>query len=170
MFQTVHKSIEINAPVEKVFSYLEEPSHELEWIESMTGIRNIVGSGAGTHYECSWKMAGVQLHGETTRTEDIPNKRIVDKTSGPGMSSWTYTFEPHGNATKLDLELTYSIPEPVRRKLCNIANQLISEQGEGVVYKNHVPLMAKLVDTFVVRHTEKELEQDIRNIKDRLEI
>jgi len=157
MFQTVHKSIEISAPVEKVFSYLEEPSNELEWIESMTGIRNINGSGAGTHYECSWKMAGVQLHGETTRTEDIPNERIVDETNGLGMSSWTYTLEPHGNTTILDLELTYSLPEPVLRKLCKIANQLISEQGEGVVYRNHVPLMAKLVDAFVVRHTEQEI-------------
>ena len=92
MLQKVHKSIEISAPVEKVFSYLEDPSNNPEWIESMIDVKNISGSGPGSHYTCSWKMAGVQLYGETTRIEDIPNKRIVDKTRGVGRNTWTYRW------------------------------------------------------------------------------
>lgn len=170
MLQRVHKTIEIKAPVEKVFSYVEDPNNEPEWQESMVDVKNVCGKGQGTHFECSWKMAAIQLHGETTRTEDIPNKRIVDETHGPATNTWTYTFEPHGNTTTVDLDLKYTIPERVRRKLWKIANQLIFEQSEEVVYRNHVPLMAKLLDAFILKHTEQELEKDLWNIKERLEL
>ncbi len=170
MNQRIHKSIEIKAPVEKVFAYMEDPHNEPDWAESLIDVKNICGSGAGTHYECSWKMGGVQLHGETTRTEDIPNKRIVDETRGEGINTWTYTFEPHENSTTVDLDVVYTIPEQVRRKLWKTARQLIFEQGEEVVYRNNIPIMAKLVDTFICKRTEQEIEQDMQNVKDRLEI
>ena len=167
MIQRVHKSIEIRAPVDRVFSYLEDPGNEPEWIESIIDVKNIRGSGPGSHYESSWKMAGVQLHGETTRTEDISNERIVDETRGDGIHTWTYTFKPHGNTTTVDLDLTYTIPVPVRWKL---AHEFIQEYAEGVVSSLHGPVIANLVDRFIVKHTEREVEMDMRNIKERLEI
>ena len=167
MLQKVHKSIEISAPVEKVFSYLEDPGNNPEWIESMIEVKNISGSGPGAHYTCSWKMAGVQLCGETTRTEDIPNKRIVDKTRGVGRNTWTYTFEPHGDTTTLDLDLEYDIPVPVKWKL---ANKYIHDYSAGSAFMMNNPTMKDFVDKVVIKHTEREVEIDLQNIKDRLEI
>lgn len=148
-----------------MFSYLEDPRNEPEWQESMIDVKNI--SGSGFHYNCSWKMGGVQVCGETKRTEDIPNKRIVDKTRGVGINTWTYTFEPHGNTTTVDLNLEYNIPIPVKWKL---AHKFIQEYTGGVAYLLHGPIMGNLVDRFIVKHTEREVEMDLQNIKDRLEI
>jgi len=167
MIQTVHKSIEISAPVEKVFSYLEDPGNNPEWIESMINVKNIAGSGIGSHYTCSWKMAGVQLCGETTRTEDIPNRRIVDKTRGEARNTWAYTFEQHGDTTTLDLDLEYDIPIPVKWKL---ARKYIHDYTAGSAFMLNNFTMKDFVDKVVVKHTEREVEIDLQNIKDRLEI
>lgn len=167
MIQKVHKSIDIRAPVERVFSYLEDPTNNPEWIESMINVKDISGSGTGSHYKCSWKMGGVQVCGETTRTEDISNKRIVDKTRGVGINTWTYTFEPHGDTTTVDLDLEYDIPIPVKWKL---AHKFIHDYSAGSAFKLHSPKIANLIDKVIVNHTEREVEMDLQNIKDRLEI
>ncbi len=43
----VERSITINAPVEKVFAYIIDPTNELESIPSITDIRNVKGEGVG---------------------------------------------------------------------------------------------------------------------------
>jgi len=87
-------------------------------------------------------MAGIRLNGETERTEDIPNKRIVDKSKGAIQSTWTYSLEPHGDMTHLDLDVDYTIP---------------------------IPVVGKVAEKFVLRLNEREAEMDAQNLKDRLE-
>lgn len=138
----LHKSIDIKAPINKVFSYLEDPRNAPEWIHSMMEVKDVKGSGRGTHYNWTWKMAGIRLTGETERTEDIPNKRIVDKSKGTVESTWTFELEPHGDMTHLDLDVDYKIP---------------------------IPVVGKVAEKFVLKQNEREAEIDIQNIKDKLE-
>ena len=70
----IEKSITINAPVEKVFNYANDPMNQLEWLPSMTEIHDVTGSGVGTHFRWVYKMVGVRLAGESTITEHIPGK------------------------------------------------------------------------------------------------
>jgi uncharacterized membrane protein len=138
----VHKSIDIKAPVNKVFSYIEDPRNEPEWMQGMIEVKDINGTGRGSHYKWTWKMAGIRLNGEAQRLEDIPNKKIVDKSKGAIESTWTYNFEPHGEMTHLDLDVDYKIP---------------------------IPIVGKMAEKFILRQNEREAEMDIQNIKDRLE-
>jgi uncharacterized membrane protein len=90
---SIHRHIEINAPVDKVFSYIEDPRKNPEWMENMTEVKDVSGIGKGSRFMWTWKIAGLSLQGETTNIEDIPNKRIVLKIKGGIRSTWSYNLE-----------------------------------------------------------------------------
>jgi uncharacterized protein YndB with AHSA1/START domain len=75
----IHKSIEIKAPVNKVFAYINNPKNEHDWLPNMIEVKNVTGSGVGTHYEWTWKIGAMRFNGESTKIEDFPEKRIVDE-------------------------------------------------------------------------------------------
>jgi coenzyme Q-binding protein COQ10 len=137
----VERSITINAPVEKVFAYIEDPINELEWIPSLVEIQDVAGQGVETHFRWAYKMAGMRLEGEGTNTEYIPNERIVTRSKGGIVSTWALTFEPHDGGTKLNLVIEYTIP---------------------------VPVLGKLAEALVLRQNEREADLALANIKDRM--
>ena len=137
----VERSITINAPVEKVFAYIEDPINELEWIPSLVEVQDVAGQGAETHFRWAYKMAGMRLEGESRNTEYIPNERIVTQSKGGIVSTWTLTFEPHDGGTKLNLVIEYTIP---------------------------VPVLGKLAEALVLRQNEREADLALANIKDRM--
>lgn len=137
-----HKSIEIKAPVGKVFSYIDDPNNGPEVMTNLIDVRDVKGSGKGSHYKWTWNMAGMKFKGENTKIEDVPNKRIVINSKGDIESTWTYNFEPRGDATVLDLDIEYKIP---------------------------VPVLGRLAENLLLRRNERETETNLMNLKERLE-
>ncbi len=72
---TINNSINISAPVEKVFAYLSDPRNSPEWVGSLSEVTDVTGSGVGQHYHWKYNMLGVPLRGETTVSEHVPNER-----------------------------------------------------------------------------------------------
>ena len=140
--ERIHKRIEIKAPVDKVFSYLDDPKNSTEWINNMIEVNDVTGSGVGKHFNWIWNMAGIKFKGESTYTEDTPNKRIVFKSKGGIDATWDYKFESQKNVTILDLDIEYSIP---------------------------VPVLGKLAEKLILKHNERDAEMALGNLKDRLE-
>ena len=138
----VERTITINAPVEKVFSYISDPNNELETIPSITDIRNIQGEGAGKTYDWTYKMLGIPLRGKSETVEYKPNERYVSKSSGGIVSTWTYSFKAEAGGTQMNLVVEYTIP---------------------------VPVLGKFADRLVLRQTGREADLAMANIKDRLE-
>ena len=138
----VERSITINAPVEKVFTYVADPVNMPEWLPSLIDVHDVTGSGVGQRYKWTYKMVGVRLAGETEITEHVPNERRATETKGGVNSSWTYTFEPHEGGTKFILAVDYSIP---------------------------VPVLGKLAEKLVLKRNEREADLAMANIKDKME-
>ena len=138
----VERSIIINAPVEKVFAYISDPNSELESIPSITDIRDITGEGVGQKWGWSYKMVGVSLKGESEVIEHIPNQRLVHKSTGGIMSTWTYTFSPENGGTRLNVVVEFTIP---------------------------VPVLGKVGERLVLQRTEREANLAMSNIKEMLE-
>jgi uncharacterized membrane protein len=138
----VHKNIEINAPVEKVFSYIDDPRNDTEWITNMIEVNDVTGAGVGKHFNWVWNMAGLKFKGESTYTEDVPNKRITFTSKGGIDAKWDFKFESKKNATILDLDIEYSIP---------------------------VPVLGKLAEKMILKHNERDADMALGNLKDRLE-
>jgi uncharacterized membrane protein len=80
------KSIEVDAPVEKVFAYLNDPAHEPEYMPGIDEVKDIqrLPDGHYTYTEVS-KLLGLHLDWKSEATEVVPNERIVGKSRGGGV-------------------------------------------------------------------------------------
>ena len=140
---TINNSINISAPVEKVFAYVTDPMNLPEWFVGMTEVTDVSGSGVGQHNRWTYSMIGIPFHGESKLTEYVPNQRSVSKQEGGITSTITYTFAPHEGGTKLDFEVDYTIP---------------------------VPVLGKLAEKAVFKRNQREAALSMQNIKERLDV
>ena len=136
------KSVVVNAPADKVFAYVTEPTTMAEWLVSMVEARDVIGSGEGQQYEWTYKMVGLQLRGQSTVVEHVPNEISVHQSIGSIGSSWTLGVEPHGEGTSLTVEVEYSIP---------------------------IPVLGKMAERFRLQRDARDLEQSLTNVKEMLE-
>ena len=136
------KSVVVNAPADKVFAYVTEPTTMAEWLVSMVEARDVIGSGEGQQYEWTYKMAGLQLRGQSTVVEHVPNEVSVHQSIGSIDSSWTLGVEPHGEGTTLTVEVEYTIP---------------------------IPVLGKMAERFLLQRDARDLEQSLTNVKEMLE-
>jgi len=145
MAKTV-KTINIKAPVEKVYDYISEPTNLPEIWPSLVEIKDVqkLPSG-GTRDRWVYKMAGILLEG-TSESEDaecIPNQRLVSKTKGDVESTMTWMFQPEAGETKVTLEVEYTVP---------------------------IPVLGKLAEAIIVKMNEHEGELILANLKARMEV
>jgi len=96
-------SIHIDAPVEKVFHYVEDPAHFVaampEENHSTVGAVHRTPEGAVSTYEIKYRELGMHLTAVVTREEYVVNERIVDHSSmGP---IFTFSVEADDSGTTL---------------------------------------------------------------------
>jgi len=138
----IHKRIEIKAPVEKVYSYIDDPKNSPEWITNMIEVNDVTGTGVDRHFNWVWNMSGMKFKGESTNVQDVPNKHITLKSKGGIEATWDYKFESKKDVTILDLDIDYNVP---------------------------VPVLGKLAEKMILKHNERDAEMALGNLKDKLE-
>jgi uncharacterized membrane protein len=129
------KSIIINAPVEKVFSFIDEPTNLPKIWPSLVEATNVKRLPNGGHSD-KWvyKMAGIKLNGSGEDIEHIPNKRIVTKTKGGADSTQAWLFQPEAGGTKVTFEVEYTVPMKVMGKLAEaIITKMNEHEGDTVL-------------------------------------
>lgn len=106
----IHEEIIINAPVNKVYSYLRNPINAVEWWPSITDIRDVKEVDGKHHYDFSYKMLGMNIEGSTIRVQDIPNKELkaVSKTGIESTLHWQ--FEELNESTRVIFKVDYHVP------------------------------------------------------------
>lgn len=140
----LQKSIQISAPVEKVFDYLQDPENLPEIWPSLVEVKNIQRTSGGefSSYKWTYKMAGMRFQGTTDITESIPNQRAVFKESGGIQGTHIMTFESQEGGMLLTVDVEYIIP---------------------------IPLLGKLAEPFILRQNENEADTFLANLKARME-
>jgi len=115
MTKNVLRTTTINAPVERVFSFLSDPTN---WMAAFPGDSEVTyleikPDGVGTSARWSAKMFGIPMTVTHEYREVVPNKRIESRASvGPVLS---FSLEPVNSGTELTLEESMDIPAPVVR-------------------------------------------------------
>ena len=142
MMAKISRNSTVNARVEKVFSYISDPLNQLEWLPSISSVRDVSGEGKGQTFSWTYKMAGLPLKGKTETIEYVANKRIGLKTTGGVKSTWTWQFSGAGDKTQVDLAIEYAVP---------------------------VPVLGKLAEALVTRQNAREATLALANIKSRME-
>jgi uncharacterized membrane protein len=125
----LQKSIVIKAPVEKVFSYMSDPTHLPDIWPSMVEVKDVKPSPAGgSNFGWVYKMAGMHIDGASETTEYLPNQRQVTQSTKGIQSKFTWTYQPDPAGVKLTVEVEYTVPVPVLGK---VAEAVIVRQNEG---------------------------------------
>jgi uncharacterized protein YndB with AHSA1/START domain len=122
------KSIEINAPVERVFEFITTPTSLPSVWPSMTEVSNVQRTADGRHsFDWVYKMAGFPFKGHSKTTElETPTLSVV-KNEGGIPSTFRWKFEKKGAGMRLSVDVDYEIPAPVIGK---IAEAVVSKMNE----------------------------------------
>jgi len=141
---TLTKSITIDAPVEKVFAYMDDPIRTPEFWPSMIDVRNVKQPAGGNKtFEWTYKMAGMKLDGTTEVVERVPNERLVTSGKGGIESKFTWTFLPEHGGTRLMVHVEYSVP---------------------------IPVLGKLAESIIIKQNEREADTMLANLKTLMEV
>ena len=138
----VERNVTINAPVDKVFTYITNPNNQLEWLPGMTEVRDITGEGVDRKFGFTYKMMGIPFKGESQIEEYVPNERIVLKSSGGVVSTWTWDFNAEDGGTNINLVVEFTIP---------------------------VPVVGRVGERLALKQNEREADHAVTNLKDILE-
>jgi len=131
------KTITINAPVEKVFSYIGGGTNLPEIWPSLVEVTDVQRLPNGGHSgRFVYKMAGIRLEGTSEDVEYVPNQRIVTKTTGGAESTQTWLFQPEAGGTKVTFKVEYTVPVPVLGKLAQAIIVKMNEREGDLILAN----------------------------------
>ncbi len=133
------RSIEIKAPVEKVFEFAKDVGKFwTSWPEEVA-VRDVemTPDGVGTSARLFSHFLAIHLEGTIEYTEVVPNERILAKVHFFGESpTWAFTFEPSDAGTKLTAEGEWHVKVPV-----------VGKRVEGMMVKGHEEGLESLLAT-----------------------
>lgn len=135
-------SIVVEAPLDKVFTYVNDLATMPDWLKGLVEVRNVIGAGKGQQCEWTYKMVGILLHGDAVVVDCIGDRRCTHQSIGMLGATWTNTVEPQNGGTKLTIEVEYTLP---------------------------VSVLGKLAEHLTVRRMQRYLEYSLLNLKEILE-
>lgn len=123
------KSIEIKAPVERVYEFLTTPSNLPGIWPSMVEVTNVERRLDGWHrFDWVYKMVGIRFKGHAEPTKVEPNRYVEMKNESGIPSTFRWSYDPRGaTSTLLTLEVEYAIPTPV---FGTVAEAIVSKVNE----------------------------------------
>jgi len=134
----IKKSMEINAPVNEVFTYFARPEHMADQFPENMGL-NVVpvevknGFGVGTIFRINGDFDGKRLEWDCETIEYIPLKKIVAKMIEGPFKRWQIevTFdELAARKSNITLEVDYDMPlGPLGGFLDKVKLSKIAERG-----------------------------------------
>ena len=138
----IERSIKINAPVEKVFEFISDPTNFLQTHPGLTDVEGVTGRGEGQAWSWRYKMMARSFRGTAQVTRSVLNAERVEKTTGGIISTWTRRLRREDEGTQLVLMIDYTIP---------------------------IPVLGKVGELLTLRQNEREADLGMANIKDKLE-
>jgi uncharacterized membrane protein len=140
----LQRSITIHAPVDKVFTFMNDPRNLPDIWPSMIDVRDVTpAAGGGYNFGWVYKMAGIRFEGASETTEYVVNQRTVTKSTKGIDSRFTWVYETVNKDTKLTVDIEYTVP---------------------------VPVLGKLAESVIIKQNEHEAEILLDNLKNRMEL
>lgn len=112
---TVREHIDLFAPVEEVFAYMDEPAHQPDITPSLTRARLVERlPNGGSHVEYTYRIFGIPFTGTVRATDYVPNERIVWAMEGDlqGTIRWYFSPLDATEGTRFTYAATYALPGP----------------------------------------------------------
>lgn len=102
----IEKTMEISAPIEKVFALCADVENYTKFME---GAKEIKKTGEATYH---WKMemAGRAVEFDTELVEAVENQKIAWKSVGDFVSKGSWSFAPAAEGTTVGYVMDYEMP------------------------------------------------------------
>jgi uncharacterized protein YndB with AHSA1/START domain len=100
----IEESVEINRPVEEVFSYATNPENFAEWVGNVIEVRKDVPGPPrkGTRFTVEQKLLGRRFESPFEVIDYEPNRRYAHRsTGGPVPVTMNFTYEPVSEGTRI---------------------------------------------------------------------
>ncbi|MES3631225.1 MAG: SRPBCC family protein [Longimonas sp.] len=139
----VRDQIDIAAPLEDVFAYMDEPAHQADITPSLvesTLIKRL--PNGGSHASYVYSFLGVRFKGEVRATTYDPPSHIEFEMEGGLEGQIAWSFKEHNDGTRVVYEAKYDIP---------------------------VPVLKKAAEAVAKRYNEREVKTLLANLKDHME-
>jgi len=132
----INKEIIINAPVEKIFDFVDNPDNLGQIWPSLLLVKNKQSlANGGSSFEYLYKMAGKQLEGTAEYSDRVVNSWLSVKTKGAIDSTMTWTFRSKENKTRVTLTVDYHVPFPILSMISgNIAMAMNDQEAELILH------------------------------------
>lgn len=140
----VREHIDLAAPVDRVFDYMDTPAHQATITPSLSEsvlLERMPNGGSRARY--TYRILGLSFSGEVRATDYVPDERIVWSMTGDlhGTIRW-YFATPFDEGCRFTYAATYRIPGP--------------------------SLLRPLARPLIRRYNEREVRTLLRNLRARL--
>lgn len=134
---SIKKTIDIHAPVDRVFSYLADPTHFPAIWPSMVEVSHVKTlPNGGAAFDWVYKMAGIRFTGHTDTVEFDKNKRMVAHNEKGIPSTFRWNCEGKDGEAHVTLEIEYTAPIQVLDKLLKPVVEKINEREAETLLNN----------------------------------
>ncbi len=118
---TIHKSIDIDAPVEKVFELLNDPKRVPEYAPGVTSVEDVRQSEQhiGDSFRATYAVLGLHFPMTFTVTEYEQPTKLSTRFEGGMKGTWIWLLEPRGTSTHLTTQMEYEMAGGIFGKAMN---------------------------------------------------
>ncbi len=136
----VTRSIEIKAPVEKVFQVVTEPDNWTRYVSSLVEVtdRSQDIPAKGSTFAWKYRMMGFNFGGSGTVTDNQPNEAFAMTLESKFPIKESYVFKDTGDgSTHLEVTIDYDMPSPMKALFGNsvVMEKINYMESRGVLEK-----------------------------------
>ncbi|MGP8079636.1 MAG: SRPBCC family protein [Dehalococcoidales bacterium] len=133
----VDNEVIINAPVQKIYNYISQPSKLQQIWPSLVEITNekLLPNG-GYSYRWKYKMSGIMFSGIGECIDIKPNLLLISKNIGDFDSTVTFTFQSRNVRTRITLTFDYNLPLTLSSKLTENIILKMNTKEAGLILDN----------------------------------
>ena len=118
---TIHKSIDIDAPAERVFALLTDPRRLPEYAPGLVSVEDIrqTEQHLGDSFRATYSVLGLHFPMTFTATEYEQPTKLTTRFEGGMKGTWTWRLSPRGKSTHLTTAMEYEMAGGILGKAMN---------------------------------------------------
>jgi len=134
---TIHKSIDIDAPVERVFEILTDPRRLPEYAQGLISVEDIrqTEQHVGDSFRAIYSVLGLRFPMTFTATEYEHPSTLTRCFEGGMKGTWTWRLEPQGKGTHVTTAMEYEMAGGILGKAMNavLVERMNEKNAKGML-------------------------------------
>jgi len=107
----IHKSATIDAPIEKVFDFVDDPANFPRYVPNVERVADVIRTEKrlGDSFRVIYKVLGVTFDEKFKVTAHQRPNRLGSSFEGGMKGTFAWGFAPEGNQTQVKVDIAYTL-------------------------------------------------------------